>query len=157
MGFKVFSLVNPDVKYLSACMCVYMYMSVCVYICVPVCKSVWSWVCVHMYLSVCACTHITDLLFGGLNLRSIINSPSLILSIYFLFLIIYSNYKYFYGCLVLWWYQEIRVLCPLQLYLATPLPQYYRNFCLYYPPGRPHSSNVCGLCLRELCVKISAA
>ena len=41
------------------------------------------------------------LLFGGLNLRSIINSPSLILSIYFLFLIIYSNYKYFYGCLVL--------------------------------------------------------
>lgn len=101
MALKVFSLVNPDVKYLSAFMCVYMYMSVCEYICIPVCKSVWSWVCVHVYLSACAYTHVTDLLFGGFNLRSIINSPSLILGIYFLFLIIYSNYKYFYGCLVL--------------------------------------------------------
>ena len=156
MGLKVFSLVNPDVKYLSACMYVYMYMSVCVYICVPVCKRVWSWVCVHMYLSVCACTHLTDLLFGGFNLRNIINSPSLILSIYFLFLIIYNNYKYCYGCLVLWWYQEIRVLCPLQLYLATPFAPILPKFLSILSLGRPHSSNVCGLCLRELCVKISA-
>lgn len=54
----------------------------------------------HVYVSACACAHVTNLLVG-VSLRSIINHPSLILIISFLFLIIYSNCKSFYDCLVL--------------------------------------------------------